>query len=29
MVENLKKKDLPLEEMILKEFHEYLDIFDE
>ena len=29
MVENLKKKTLPLEEMILKEFHEYLDIFDE
>ena len=29
MVENLKKKTLPLEEMIPKEFHEYLDIFDE
>ena len=29
MAENLKKKVLPLEEMILKEFHEYLDIFDE
>ena len=29
MVENLKKKDLPLEEMIPKEFHEYLDVFDE
>ena len=29
MAENLKKKDLPLEEMIPKEFHEYLHIFDE
>ena len=29
MVENLKKTELPVEEMILKEFHEYLDIFDE
>ena len=29
MVENLKKKTLPLEEMIPKEFHEYLDIFNE
>ena len=29
MAENLKKKTLPLEEMIPKEFHEYLDIFDE
>ena len=29
MVENLKKKALPLREMIPKEFHEYLDIFDE
>ena len=29
MAENLKKKVLPLEEMIPKEFHEYLDIFDE
>ena len=28
MAENLKKKTLPLEEMIPKEFHEYLDIFD-
>ena len=28
MAENLKKKTLPLKEMILKEFHEYLDIFD-
>ena len=27
MAENLKKKTLPLEEMIPKEFHEYLDIF--
>ena len=26
---NLKKKDLPLEEQILKEFHEYLDVFSE
>ena len=29
MAENLKKKTLPLEEMIPREFHEYLDIFDE
>ena len=29
VVENLKKKVLPLEEMILKEFHKYLDIFNE
>ena len=29
MAENLKKKALPLEEMIPKKFHEYLDIFDE
>ena len=29
MAENLKKKTLPLEEMIPKEFHKYLDIFDE
>ena len=29
MVENSKKKDLPLEEIIPKEFHEYLDVFDE
>ena len=29
MVENSKKEDLPLEEMIPKEFHEYLDVFDE
>ena len=29
VAENLKKKVLPLKEMILKEFHEYLDIFDE
>ena len=29
MAENLKKKTLPLEEMIPKEFHEYLDIFNE
>ena len=29
MAENSKKKDLPLEEMIPKEFHEYLDVFDE
>ena len=29
MAENLKKKDLSLEEMIPKEFHEYLDVFDE
>ena len=29
MAENLKKKALPLEEIIPKEFHEYLDIFDE
>ena len=29
MAENLKKKTLPLEEMIPKKFHEYLDIFDE
>ena len=28
MAENLKKKTLPLKEMIPKEFHEYLDIFD-
>ena len=28
MAENLKKKTLSLEEMIPKEFHEYLDIFD-
>ena len=26
---NLKKKELPLEEQILKEFHEYLDVFSE
>ena len=26
---NLKKKSLPLEEQILKEFHEYLDVFSE
>ena len=26
---NLKKKSLPLEEQIPKEFHEYLDIFSE
>ena len=29
MVENLKKTELPIEEMIPKEFHKYLDIFDE
>ena len=29
MAENLKKKTLPLKEMIPKEFHEYLDIFNE
>ena len=29
MADNLKKKTLPLEEMIPKEFHEYLDIFNE
>ena len=29
MVEHSKKKDLPLEEIIPKEFHEYLDVFDE
>ena len=29
MAENLKKTELPVEEMIPKEFHEYLDIFDE
>ena len=29
MAENLKKKVLPLEEIIPKEFHEYLDIFNE
>ena len=29
MVENLKKAELPVEEMIPKEFYEYLDIFDE
>ena len=27
MVENLKKKDLPLEEMIPREFHKYLHVF--
>ena len=27
IVKNSKKKDLPLEEMIPKEFHEYLDVF--
>ena len=27
MAENLKKTELPVEEMIPKEFHEYLDIF--
>ena len=27
MAENLKKAELPVEEMIPKEFHEYLDIF--
>ena len=26
---NLKKEVLPLEEQVLKEFHEYLDIFSE
>jgi hypothetical protein len=26
---NSKKKDLPLEEQIPKEFHEYLDVFSE
>ena len=29
MMANLKKTELPVEEMIPKEFHEYLDIFDE
>ena len=29
MAENLKKTELPVEEMIPKEFHEYLDIFNE
>ena len=28
MVEKSKKKDLLLEEMIPREFHEYLDVFD-
>ena len=29
MAENIKKTELPVEEMIPKKFHEYLDIFDE
>ena len=29
MAENLKKAELPIEEIIPKKFHEYLDIFDE